>query len=153
MSRRSPAAFKAPGDIRTGPIMKRESGHGAQGRGQRSQRQLRVGEMLRHELSDAVGRGDLRDPDLVDVMVTVTEVRVSPDLKNATAYVLPLGGEDATLVVAALNRAKNALEEYNGSVANADSLRIMAAAYDNLGMEDLASDARRVLELNFPGES
>lgn len=55
--------------------------------------------------------------------------------------------------VAALNRAKNALEEYNGSVANADSLRIMAAAYDNLGMDDLASDARRVLELNFPGES
>jgi len=55
--------------------------------------------------------------------------------------------------IAALNRAKNALEEYNGSVANAESLRIMAAAYDKLGMDDLAADARRVRELNFPGES
>ena len=55
--------------------------------------------------------------------------------------------------VAALNRAKNALEEYNGSAANAESLRIMARAYDKLGMEDLAADTRRVRKLNFPGES
>ena len=55
--------------------------------------------------------------------------------------------------VAALNRAKNALEEYNGSASNAESLRIMVAAYEALGMDDLAGDARRVLELNFPGES
>jgi outer membrane protein assembly factor BamD len=55
--------------------------------------------------------------------------------------------------IAALNRAKNALEEYNGAVGNADSLSIMAKAYDKLGMDDLAADARRVLELNFPNES
>lgn len=55
--------------------------------------------------------------------------------------------------VAALNRAKNALEEYNGATSNAESLRIMAAAYEELGMQDLAADARRVLELNFPGEN
>jgi len=55
--------------------------------------------------------------------------------------------------VAALNRAKSALEEYNGAAGNAESLRILAAAYDKLGMADLAADARRVLELNFPGES
>ena len=55
--------------------------------------------------------------------------------------------------VAALNRAKSALEEYNGVGANARSLRIMAKAYDKLGMSDLAADARRVLELNFPEES
>ncbi len=55
--------------------------------------------------------------------------------------------------VAALNRAKNALEEYNGSSRNAESLRIMVAAYQKLGMDDLAADTRRVLELNFPGES
>ncbi len=54
--------------------------------------------------------------------------------------------------VAALNRAKNSLEEFNGAPANAESLRIMAEAYDELGMNDLAADARRVLELNFPGE-
>lgn len=54
--------------------------------------------------------------------------------------------------VAALNRSKSALEDYNGSPANAESLRIMAEAYEELGMTDLAADARRVLSLNFPGE-
>ncbi len=53
--------------------------------------------------------------------------------------------------VAAVNRAKNALEAYNGAEGNAESLRIMIAAYEELGMNDLAADARRVLELNFPG--
>jgi outer membrane protein assembly factor BamD len=55
--------------------------------------------------------------------------------------------------VAAVNRAKGALEEYNGASGNAESLRIMAEAYDRMGMHDLASDARRVLAANFPGES
>jgi outer membrane protein assembly factor BamD len=55
--------------------------------------------------------------------------------------------------VAALNRAKNALEEYNGVEMNKESLKIMAAAYDKLGMADLATDTRRVLSLNYPGES
>ena len=54
--------------------------------------------------------------------------------------------------VAALNRAKSALEDFNGAAGNAESLRIMAEAYDNLGMIDLAADTRRVLTLNFPGE-
>ncbi len=55
--------------------------------------------------------------------------------------------------VAALNRAKAALEQYNGATGNARSLRIMVAAYDELGMADLAADTRRVLEANFPGDS
>jgi len=55
--------------------------------------------------------------------------------------------------IAALNRARNALEEYNGAVGNAESLKIMAKSYEKLGMMDMAADARRVLELNFPGES
>lgn len=55
--------------------------------------------------------------------------------------------------VAAANRAKGALEEYNGADGNADSLRIMAEAYDELGMTDLAADARRVLALNFPNQT
>jgi outer membrane protein assembly factor BamD len=55
--------------------------------------------------------------------------------------------------IAALNRAKNALEEYNGAPANSESLRIMEQAYEKLGMHDLAADARRVRELNFPGDS
>ena len=69
-----------------------------------SQRQLRVGEELRHALSDILRRGELRDPALMDVNVTVTEVRISPDLKNATAFIMPLGGGHPE-VIAALNKA------------------------------------------------
>ena len=54
--------------------------------------------------------------------------------------------------VAALNRAKAALEDYNGAPGNKESLRIMAEAYERLGMADLAADTRRVLDLNYPGE-
>jgi len=74
-----------------------------------SQRQLRVGEELRHALAEVIERGELRDPDLVGHSVTVTEVRASPDLRNATVYVVPLGGGDAGPTVAALNRAKSFL--------------------------------------------
>ena len=74
-----------------------------------SKRQLRVGEALRHVLADLLLRGAFRDPDLQDVSITVTEVRTSPDLRNATAYVMPLGGasdpERAAAIVTALNRA------------------------------------------------
>lgn len=71
-----------------------------------SQRQLRVGEELRHALVQVLERGDIRDPDVAGVTVTVTEVRVSPDLKNASAFVIPLGGAETDRVVAGLNRAR-----------------------------------------------
>lgn len=71
-----------------------------------SQRQLRVGELLRHALAELFSRGDLRDPDLFDTTITVVEVSLGPDLKTATAFVMPLGGGDAKGVVAALNRSK-----------------------------------------------
>ncbi len=70
-----------------------------------SQRQLRVGEEIRHAVAHVLARGHLRDPALHDISVTVTEARPSPDLKNVTLFVLPLGGVDAESVVAALNRA------------------------------------------------
>ncbi len=70
-----------------------------------SHRQLRVGEELRHALSRILARGELRDPSLADLNLTVTEVRLSPDLKNATAFVVPLGGSGLEAAVAALNRA------------------------------------------------
>lgn len=57
-----------------------------------SQRQLRVGEEVRHAIAWALERGEVRDPDVHGIAVTVTEVRISPDLKNATAFVVPLGG-------------------------------------------------------------
>lgn len=57
-----------------------------------SQRQLRVGEEIRHALSDIFLRGELTDPRIREASITVSEVRISPDLKNATAYIMPLGG-------------------------------------------------------------
>ncbi|HZS84846.1 MAG TPA: 30S ribosome-binding factor RbfA [Stellaceae bacterium] len=74
------------------------------GGGVPSQRQLRVGEELRHALARILAHHDLRDPVLQDADITVTEVRISPDLKNATAFVMPLGGRDAPGVMAALQR-------------------------------------------------
>ena len=70
-----------------------------------SQRQLRVGEAIRHVLATLLARGELRDPVLLDASITVSEVRISPDLKNATVFVLPLGGGQAAEVAAALKRA------------------------------------------------
>lgn len=69
------------------------------------QRQLRVGEEIRHALADIIAQDALDDPDLAGRMVTVTQVSVSPDLRNATAFVTPFGGGDAKTLVAALNRA------------------------------------------------
>lgn len=74
-----------------------------------SQRQLRVGELIRRTLSGILSRGDLHDPDLAGVSVTVGEVRTSPDLRQATVHVMPLGGRDADLVIEALNRNKGEL--------------------------------------------
>lgn len=69
------------------------------------QRQLRVGEELRHLLAELFERGDMRDPDLRDASITVTAVDVSPDLRNATAFVMPLGGQDEKRLLAAMRRA------------------------------------------------
>jgi len=69
-----------------------------------SQRQLRVGELVRRRLSDVLLRGDVHDPELARHSITVGEVRLSPDLKVATAYVLPLGGRDAEAALADLRR-------------------------------------------------
>jgi ribosome-binding factor A len=71
-----------------------------------SQRQLRVGELVRHELADMLSRGAIHDPVIERHMITVPEVRMSPDLRLATIYVMPLGGHDETEVIAALDRNK-----------------------------------------------
>lgn len=69
-----------------------------------SQRQLRVGELIRRTLSDVLARGELHDPDLSGLSITVGEVQCSADLKHATVFVLPLGGEGADAMLAALKR-------------------------------------------------
>ena len=74
-----------------------------------SQRQLRVGETIRRALSEVLARGDVHDPDLNRMSITVGEVRTSPDLKIATAYVLPLGGEGQDRVIELLARNKGEL--------------------------------------------
>ena len=74
-----------------------------------SQRQLRVGEMLRHALADVLRRSDIRDPELAGVSVTVTQVKPSSDMRYATVFVEPLGGKNADVVVKALNRNKGYL--------------------------------------------
>lgn len=74
-----------------------------------SQRQLRVGETIRRALSEVLARGDVHDSDLNRMSITVGEVRTSPDLKIATAYVLPLGGEGQDQVIELLARNKNEL--------------------------------------------
>lgn len=74
-----------------------------------SQRQLRVGELLRHALSEILRQNDIRDPDLNGVSVTVTQVKPSPDMRYATVFVEPLGGKNADTIVTALNRHKGFL--------------------------------------------
>jgi ribosome-binding factor A len=69
-----------------------------------SQRQLRVGELIRRTLSDILIRGEIHDPDLNRMSITVGEVRVSPDLRIATAYILPLGGQGREEALSALRR-------------------------------------------------
>jgi ribosome-binding factor A len=81
-----------------------------------SQRQLRVGEMLRHALSDILRERDIRDPDLDGVSVTVTQVKPSPDMRHATVFVEPLGGENAGAIVRALNRHRGFLRGELGHV-------------------------------------
>ncbi len=84
----------------------------------RSQRQLRVGELLRQVIAVVLARGDTFDPDLEGVAITVSEVQASPDLRHATAFVMPLSGQksdkDHARIVAALNRNRNAFQEAAG---------------------------------------
>jgi ribosome-binding factor A len=74
-----------------------------------SQRQLRVGETVRHAIADILSQGSVHDPELEGHIITVPEVRMSPDLKLATVYVMPLGGRDIDVVIAALERHKKFL--------------------------------------------
>ena len=76
-----------------------------------SQRQQRVAELVRHALAEVLSRGNVQDPVLTSHIVTVPEVRMSPDLKLATAYIMPLGGADEKPVLEALERNKKMLRQ------------------------------------------
>lgn len=88
--------------------------------GSGSQRQLRVGELVRHAIADMLTRGDVYDPVLESHMITIPEVRMSPDLRLATIYVMPLGGRDANAVIEAFERHKKFLR---GEIAHRVNLK------------------------------
>jgi ribosome-binding factor A len=85
-----------------------------------SQRQLRVGELIRHAIAEMLTRGEIHDDVLASHVITIPEVRMSPDLKLATVYVMPLGGEDVEPVLEALERNKRFIR---GEVAEAINLK------------------------------
>ena len=85
-----------------------------------SQRQLRVGELIRHTLAELLARGDLHDPVIAARVITVPEVRMTADLRLATIYVVPLGGRDEGEVLAALERNKRFLR---GEIARRVNLK------------------------------
>jgi ribosome-binding factor A len=85
-----------------------------------SQRQLRVGELIRHELAAMLSRGDVHDPVIEAHMITIPEVHMSPDLRLATIYVMPLGGRDEQAVIEALDRNKRYLR---GEIARRVNLK------------------------------
>ena len=85
-----------------------------------SQRQLRVGEAVRHAIADILAHGSVHDPDLEGHIITVPEVRMSPDLKLATIYVMPLGGRNTDIVIAALERNRKFLR---GEIARRVNLK------------------------------
>ena len=97
-----------------------------------SQRQLRVGEIVRHALSSVFERGQIRDPDLAGMPLTVAEVAMSPDLRVATVYVLPLNAGEAETgaAVAALNRVGPALRRMLGPMVSLKFLPDLRFAAD-----------------------
>lgn len=107
-----------------------------------SQRQLRVGEELRHALVRILGREQLRDPAMQGVQTTVTEVRMSPDLRNATVFVMPFAGGDGGQIVAALNRAAGFLR-----AQLAHEVRLRYAPGIRFALDDSFSQAQRIDEL------
>src|ERR1700761_5292542 len=115
---------------------KKDSGTGG------SQRQLRVGEIIRHAVADILSQGSVHDPELEGHIVTVPEVRMSPDLKLATVYVMPLGGRDTEVVLAALDRNKKYMR---GEVAHRVNLKF--APDLRFRVDDRFDEAERIEKL------
>jgi ribosome-binding factor A len=107
-----------------------------------SQRQLRVGETVRHAIADILAHGNVHDVDLEGHIITVPEVRMSPDLKLATVYVMPLGGKDTDVVLAALARNKKFLR---GEVAHRVNLKF--APDLRFRVDDRFDEAERIEKL------
>ncbi|HEX7777550.1 MAG TPA: 30S ribosome-binding factor RbfA [Parvibaculum sp.] len=112
-----------------------------------SQRQLRAGELVRRALAEIIARGTIQDPDLAERAVTISEVRMSPDLKHATCFVAPLGGGDSKAIVAGLTRVKSYLR---GQLAHEVTFKFMP---DLAFMPDTSFDRAEAVDrlLHSPG--
>jgi ribosome-binding factor A len=110
--------------------------------GNGSQRQLRVGETVRHAVAEILAHGNVHDPDLEGLIITVPEVKMSPDLKLATVYVMPLGGRDTDKVITALARNKKFLR---GEVAHRVNLKF--APDLRFRIDDRFEEAERIEKL------
>lgn len=121
--------------------MAKQTHHSARGP---SQRQLRVGELIRRSLSDVLIRGDIHDPDLNRMSITVGEVRTSPDLRVATAFVLPLGGKDKEQALSLLRENRHELRR---AVAKAVALKYSPELRFQIDETfDQMDETRRILE-------
>jgi ribosome-binding factor A len=100
--------------------MVRKKSHRDSGTPGGSQRQLRVGELVRHAIADLLMRGEVHDPVIEGHLITIPEVRMSPDLRLATVYVMPLAGRDTGEVIAAFERNKKFLR---GEIAHQINLK------------------------------
>ncbi len=119
------------------PKKSRDSAPGLQ-----SQRQLRVGELIRHAVADMLTRGEIHDPILETTVVTVPEVKMAPDLRLATVYVMPLGGKNVKEVVEALDRNKKYLR---GEVAHRVNLKFSPDL--RFRMDERFGEAERIEKL------
>jgi ribosome-binding factor A len=107
-----------------------------------SQRALRAGELVRHALAEILARGEVHDPVIETHMITVPEVRMSPDLRLATIYVMPLGGHDEKQVLAALERNKRFLR---GEIAHRVNLKF--APDIRFRIDERFDEAQRIEDL------
>ncbi len=122
-----------------------------------SQRMLRVAELVRHAMARMLARGGINDPVLEKHVVTVSRVKMSPDLKLATVYVMPLGGKDETEVISALDRHKKFLR---GEIAHELNLKFapdirfrIDDSFDNVSRIDAILNSERVKrDLEAPDE-
>jgi ribosome-binding factor A len=107
-----------------------------------SQRALRAGELVRHALAEILSRGEVHDPVIETHLITVAEVRMSPDLRLATIYVMPLGGHDENAVLAALDRNKRFLR---GEIAHRVNLKF--APEIRFRIDERFDEAQRIEDL------
>jgi len=107
-----------------------------------SQRRLRVGELIRHELADMLTRGEVHDPVIETHMITVPEVRMTADLRLATIYIMPLGGRDEKQVLDALERNKRYMR---GEIARRVNLKF--APEIRFQIDDRFAEAERIEKL------